>query len=103
MSIVIEILKEQLLTLEQAARSLPGHVAPSTIWRWYRKGVRGVRLETIVIGGKRLTSSEALGRFAAASTAASELASTTDAALATPSERDPSTTQRLKAAGLLRQ
>ncbi len=101
MSIDIDILKEKLLTLEQAARFFPGRVAPSTIWRWHRKGVRGVRLETIVIGGKRFTSAQALERFAAASTAASEPSSITDVAVATAQGRDPSTTRRLKAVGLL--
>jgi hypothetical protein len=97
----IEIHKEQLLTLEQAARSLPGRVATSTIWRWHRKGVRGARLETVVIGGKRLTSAQALERFAAASTAASESRSTTPHHATAPGERDKSTQGRLKAAGLL--
>jgi hypothetical protein len=93
----IDIHKEQLLTLEQAARCFPGRVAPSTLWRWYRKGVRGIRLDTVVVGGKRLTSTQALERFAEASTAASAAA----AAGTTSPERDPSTTRQLKAAGLL--
>ena len=96
----IDIHKEQLLTLEQAARSLPGHVAPSTIWRWHRKGVRGVRLETVVIGAKRLTSSQALARFATASTAASDRTHAISDANKLPSERDESTRHSLEAAGL---
>ena len=97
----IDIHKEQLLTLEQAARSLPGHVAPSTIWRWYRVGLRKIRLETVIIGGKRFTSSESLSRFAAALTAASESTIASDPALETPPQRDPSVTRRLEAAGLV--
>ncbi len=35
----------------------------STIWRWAKRGVRGIRLETELQGGMRLTSEEALIRF----------------------------------------
>jgi hypothetical protein len=59
--------------------------------------VRGVRLETVVIGGKRFTSVEALERFAEASTAAREPASLDTA----PPERDEATQGKLRAVGLL--
>jgi len=36
----------------------------STLYRWALKGFRGVRLETIRIGGTLCTSKEALQRFA---------------------------------------
>ena len=64
---------ENLLTLSDAARSLPGggvHVA--TVHRWRMKGCRGVKLETILRGGVRYTSTEALERFFAATTAAAD-------------------------------
>jgi hypothetical protein len=38
----------------------------SAIWRWARKGVRGVKLECIRVGGEFMTSIEAIGRFTAA-------------------------------------
>src|SRR5262245_4075347 len=69
-------LSEQLLTLSAAAREIPGpsgrglHV--STLWRWMQRGVRGIRLETVMIGGIRYTSREALERFIAATTAAAD-------------------------------
>ena len=67
---------EQLLTLTKAARNIPsrtGHgLNPSTVWRWAKVGVRGVRLETVLVGGIRYTSREALTRFFARSTAASQ-------------------------------
>ena len=44
----------------------------ATVWRWHRHGVRGVRLETIVAGGQKMTSIEAVDRFVAATTAAAE-------------------------------
>ena len=63
----IDALQEELLTFAQAARharprgSKPA--APSSLWRWHKKGIAGVRLETICVGGIRLTSVEALQRF----------------------------------------
>src|SRR5262245_29296010 len=57
-------LSEHLLTLNHAARTLPGGgVHVSTIHRWRLRGVRGVRLETLMRGGVRYTSTEALERF----------------------------------------
>jgi hypothetical protein len=35
----------------------------STVWRWVNKGVRGCRLETLVVGGLRVTTTEAIERF----------------------------------------
>jgi hypothetical protein len=63
-------LNETILSLTTAAKSLPGRPHVSSIWRWCRRGVRGVQLETIVIAGRRFTSCEALQRFAEATTAA---------------------------------
>ncbi len=36
---------------------------PETIARWARRGCRGIRLETVVIGGRRYSSLEAVERF----------------------------------------
>jgi hypothetical protein len=38
----------------------------STVWRWITRGLRGVKLETVKIGGTTCTSEEALRRFFAA-------------------------------------
>jgi Protein of unknown function (DUF1580) len=62
-------LSESLLTLSSAAGSLPGKPHTSTLHRWRLRGIRGVRLETILIGGVRYTSREALQRFFNATTA----------------------------------
>lgn len=59
----IDLSSETLLSLRDAAKSLPGRPHISTIFRWRRVGVRGVRLETCRIGGRRFTSVEALNRF----------------------------------------
>jgi hypothetical protein len=63
-------LDETLVTLAQAAKRLPGRPHVSTLWRWARRGVRGIVLETYVVAGRRFTSTEALERFASATTAA---------------------------------
>src|SRR5436853_7301545 len=83
-------LSESLLTLSAAARELPGpsgkglHV--STLWRWSLRGIRGIRLETVMVGGIRYTSREALERFVGRTTAA--------AAGTTPAVRTPKQRQR---------
>jgi hypothetical protein len=68
---------ERLMTLTAAARTIPSRkegsgVAPSTLWRWHVRGVRGVRLETLLVGGLRFTSNEAIKRFFERSTAAAD-------------------------------
>lgn len=66
----MDIQCEHLLTLNEATRVLPPidgkrpHL--STVWRWAVKGVAGVRLEHGRLGGRIVTSREALNRFAEA-------------------------------------
>lgn len=44
-------------------RGKTGRLHPSTVWRWALKGVRGVRLEVVRVGGTLCTSTQALQRF----------------------------------------
>lgn len=65
---MIDTQSEQILTLAQAAASLPRRrrgrkVHTSCLYRWSTTGCRGVVLETIQVGGTRCTSREALQRF----------------------------------------
>ena len=62
---------ETLLTLCESRTAFPGgkRLALATLHRWKLKGVHGVRLETILIGGMRYTSREAISRFIAAQNA----------------------------------
>ncbi len=60
------------LTLSQAANSLPGRPHLSTLHRWRLRGVRGVRLRTCLIGGRRFTTSGWLDEFIAATSAAAD-------------------------------
>lgn len=63
---------ETPITLERARKLVPGRhgsgVNIATIHRWQRLGVHGVRLETVLIGGIRHTSREAIARFIVATT-----------------------------------
>lgn len=65
-----DLFSESPLSLSAAAKLLPGRPHISTVWRFAQKGVRGVRLETIVSGGRRFTTHEALERFVGRTTAA---------------------------------
>lgn len=62
------MLDEQVLTMAEAAKAVPQgrkrkspHVA--TVWRWATRGVRGVVLETVLIGGQRFTTESSLEKF----------------------------------------
>lgn len=59
---------EQPIPLSLAARETPNRhgergVNVATVWRWSLRGVRGCKLETILIGGQRMTTRQALQRF----------------------------------------
>ena len=66
----IDIHSGNLLLLKDAAKRLPSRPHVSTLWRWHKRGCRGIRLETVVIGGQRYTSEGALQRFVERTTAA---------------------------------
>lgn len=62
---------EELLTFAEAAKLLPqrrggSKVATSTLWRWSRRGSRGVVLRTVRVGGNVYVSRGALLDFIAA-------------------------------------
>jgi len=65
---VIDLSEETVICLSEAPRHLPRRdgraFSLATVYRWSLKGCRGVRLETLQIGGRRHTSMEALQRFA---------------------------------------
>jgi hypothetical protein len=71
----VEPFAEDQITLSQAARRLPKlrrdrPVSPSTLWRWYRHGVKAqdgtiVKLRVWRVGGQMLTSEAALREFIA--------------------------------------
>lgn len=68
---MIDVRTEELLPFNAAREEVPWRPHISTWHRWRLRGVRGVKLETVLIGGRRYTSREALQRFIAATTVAS--------------------------------
>jgi hypothetical protein len=81
-----DLLHETLIALAEAARLIPafrggGRTSPPTVYRWVTKGARApdgrtVRLEAVRLGGRYLTSREALSRFAEALTPTPSTAAT---------------------------
>ena len=67
---MIDLQNESILSLSEAAKALPRvegkRPHTSTIFRWTRDGVRGVRLDSVRLGRRLCTSREALQRFVTA-------------------------------------
>ena len=55
------LLHEQRIRLTSLAKQ--EEVSVTTVWRWAQRGVKGFRLETFTIGGRRFTTQEAFERF----------------------------------------
>jgi hypothetical protein len=64
---MIDVLTEKPVPLDEIYVEVPGRngkpAHPITLERWGKVGVRGVRLETVMIGCRRCTTREALARF----------------------------------------
>ena len=59
----IDFEKDELLSIPDAPKNIPGRPSPRTVRSWMNPGIRGVRLETILLGGRRWTSKQALKEF----------------------------------------
>ncbi len=67
----IDIESETVISLGAACREFPPNGrSNATMARYIQKGIRGVKLETVKIGGRRYTSREAIARFITAQNAA---------------------------------
>jgi hypothetical protein len=82
---VIDLGSEQLVPLHDVPKLLPPRkngkrVHISAVYRWVQRGVRGIRLEILRVGGTTYTSREALQRFASPSTTPHEPAKHNSAA-----------------------
>lgn len=71
----IDLSTETIVSLTEAPHHLPRRrkgkrAAVSTMFRWAQQGCRGIRLETIQVGGTKCTSIESLQRFCDRLTAA---------------------------------
>ena len=58
---------ETLVAFNEARSAFPGkkNIPLQTLHRWRLHGVRGAKLETVLVGGSRYTSREAINRFIA--------------------------------------
>ncbi len=65
----LRILHENPMPIEDAAKYFPHRPHISTVWRYVLKGYKGLKLESIMSGNRRITSREAVLRFIAATTA----------------------------------
>lgn len=63
---MIDVTTEELVLFRKAGASIESNPHISTLHRWRLRGVRGIRLESILIGNTRFTSLEAIARFIAA-------------------------------------
>lgn len=74
---MIDMKSEKLVPVLDAVNFVPRpggrplHI--STLYRWINTGVRGVRLESVVLGGGRYTSREAVERFCRGTTEAAKV------------------------------
>jgi len=73
---------DPLVTLAEASRRLPKidgrKIAVATIWRWCRRGLRGVRLQYVRVGRRICTTHKALLHFFAALSSLDEQAAQAD-------------------------
>ena len=60
------LLDEGIILVVKAAQAEGISIGSKTALRWCIAGIRGVRLESVKIGGRRMTSRAALRRFVAA-------------------------------------
>lgn len=72
----IDIHTEELLELNKVPADLEHRTGKrlnvATIYRWASRGIAGIQLETILVGGNRFTSAQALNRFFTQSTLAKQ-------------------------------
>jgi hypothetical protein len=53
------------IPLAEASKEILGHPHISTLHRWAMRGVRGVKLDTVVVGHRRFVTKEAIDQFLA--------------------------------------
>ena len=66
---MIDLSTENVFPINQAPKHIPGRPSQASVWRWVLHGVGGIKLDSCLMGGRRLTSTEAIQRFADARTA----------------------------------
>ena len=94
------ITDETVIEIKDSPPHFPTPVSLATAWRYALKGVNGVRLETVKLGRKRLTSVEAIKRFVAELTEADEARRAQANSNDPPDERPPELQRRLQQKGI---
>ena len=91
----IDLTKEPPISFDEASKFLAESCRPSysTWWRWWKRGIKGKRLETVCIGGRRYTTAEAVQRWVAAVTAAAAGEPTPAAGEPSPANCEPASTR----------
>ena len=56
---------EILIPVSQAAGLFPKKPSSATLWRWILHGVKGVRLSTLLVGGRRYVTEQMVRDFLA--------------------------------------
>lgn len=51
------------IPINRCSDFIPGNPHCATVWRWATRGVRGIRLATVIIGGRRMVTPQALEDF----------------------------------------
>lgn len=74
---------DEFIAVNDLANHLPGRPSRATVWRWLLRGVKGHRLESTLVGGRRFVRSSSLKAWLAAINHSSP-----DAAQITQSQRD---------------
>jgi hypothetical protein len=69
-----------LVPLSHASPLFPTAPHPTTLWRWAREGVGGVKLETIRVGGRRFVTRTAVDEFLRATNISASNATSAEAA-----------------------
>jgi hypothetical protein len=101
MMTMIDLERDELQPVSVICQRLTSkRAAPQKVWRWTRRGCRGVKLEAVLLNGVWQTTPAAFAEFIRGQTDAALAAGVGDSDDA-PGERSEATTRRLKAAGLL--
>ncbi len=69
---MIDIANDDVFPVSEAPRHIPGRPSQATVWRWVLTGVGGIKLESILIGGRRNTSTASIQEFCDQRTAAAD-------------------------------
>lgn len=51
---------DEYIAISEVSRYIPGRPSRSTVWRWMLNGVRGHRLASVHVGGRRFVTKAAI-------------------------------------------